>query len=210
MISKILLLLLFPVFISCSERATDTGNIHSVPEREKPQVSTKHDEPPAPPPARGYYLPLNFIIDSAGQVYFYQQRQYGWFCGTGIEWDTPPEFIDLKPKDIIQIPVNSIADFIRLNILHLDSKDRRVSIASFKDTIRSEGLTNIFDIFNDRSNAVNWIFRKATQEEMIVLKYKQLNRKYDPDNIEWDKSKTLFLPDFDEMIKFTPPEVESE
>jgi hypothetical protein len=207
---KILLPFLLAAFISCSQKSTRTDDIYIVPERWKPQVDTNSNEPPPPPPIRAYYLTSNFIIDTAGQVYFYQQEQYGWFCGTGINWDTPPAFIDLKPKDIIRVPINGITDFVKVNILNLDSNYRRVAIASIKDTIKSEGLTKLFKEFNDRSNKIKWIFRKATQEEDIVLKYKELNRQYYPNDIKWDSTKTQFIPTVDDMIKFTPPKAEGE
>lgn len=198
------------VFISCSQRQTSTDNIYVVPVREKPEIEIQPNEPPPPPPIQTYYLPSDFIIDTAGQVYFYQQQQYGWFCGTGINWDTPPEFIDLKPKDLVQVPVTSIEDFIKLNIVMLDSNDRRVAIASIKDTVISVGLTKIFKVFNDTTNKIKWIFRKATQEEAIVLAYKEHNRKYYSDNIEWDSSKIRFAPNLESDIKFTTPKVENK
>ncbi|MBS1669152.1 MAG: hypothetical protein JST58_17385 [Bacteroidetes bacterium] len=207
---KIFLPFLATAFISCSQKPTISDKIFIIPKRHKSQIDTKPNEPPPPPPIQTYYLPANFIIDTAGQVYFYQQQQYGWFCGTGIEWDTPPEFIDLKPKDLIRVPLNDITDFVKINIINLDSNDRRVSIASIKDTIKSEGLIKLFKIFNDTSNKIRWTFRKATQEESIVLKYKELNWKYYSDNIKWDSSKIRFPPTIDKMLKYTPPKVEDE
>lgn len=198
------------VFISCSQRQTSTDNIYIVPVRKKPEIKTQFNEPPPPPPIPTYYLPSDFIIDTTGQVYYYQQQQYGWFCGTGINWDTPPEFIDLKPKDLVQVPVTSIEDFIKLNIVTLDSNDRRVAIASIKDTVTSVGLTEIFKVFNDTTNKINWTFRKATQEEATVLAYKQHNQKYHSYNIKWDSSKIRFAPNLESKIKFTTPKVENK
>lgn len=202
---KILLPFLLIAFISCSQQSTRTDDIYIVPKRLKPQGDTKPIEPPPPPPIQTYYLQSNFIIDTAGQVYFYQRQQYGWFCGTGIDWDTPPEFIDLKPKDIVRVPINDITNFVKINILNLDINDRRVSIASIKDTIKSEALTKLFKVFNDTSNNIKWTFRKATQEESIVLKFKELNWKYYSTDIKWDSTKIRFQPTVDDMIKFTPP-----
>jgi hypothetical protein len=210
MTSKIFIVFLLTILISCSQKSTRSDDIYIVPKRQKPQVSTKPNEPPPPPPIQTYYLPSNFIIDSAGQIYFYQQQFGSMICGTGIEWDTPPEFIDLKPKDIVRVPISDIMNFVKINILNLDSNDRRVAIASIKDTIKSEGLTTLFKFLNDTSNKIKWRFRKATQEESIVLKFKELNWKYYSDNIKWDSTKIRFPPTIDEMLKFTTPKVEDE
>lgn len=148
-------------------------------------------------------MTTNFIIDTFGEVYFYAQPQYGWFCGTGFNWDTPPEFINLKPKDIVQVPINSITDFIKLNVLSLDGNDRRVAIASVKDTIQSVGLSKILAVCNDNSNKIKWTFRKTTQEENVVLKFKKLNRKYYFEDIKWDSTKIWFPLKIDSSAKFT-------
>jgi len=207
---KIFLPFLLTVFISCSQKPTRTNDVYIVPQREKPQVDTTLNEPPPLPPIQTYYLTTNFIIDTFGEVYFYEQPQYGWFCGTGFNWDTPPEFINLKPKDIVQVPINSITDFIKLNVLSLDSNDRRVAIASVKDTIQSIGLSKILAACNDNSNKIRWTFRKTTQEENVVLNFKKVNKRYNPEDIKWDSSKIWFPLRIDSSIKFTPPETKDE
>ena len=155
-------------------------------------------------------MTFNFIIDTSGEVYFYERRQYGWFCGTGFDWNTPPEFIDLKPKDIVHVPTNSITDFIKLNVLSLDSNDRRVAIASVKDTIQSIGLSELFTMCNEDSNKIGWIFRKTTQEENTVLKFKKLNQRYYPEDIKWDSTKILLPIRIDNTIKFKPPKTKTD
>ena len=202
---KILFTYLLTVFISCSQQATRNNDAYIVPQRQKPKVDTMSNEPPTPPPTPYYYLASNFIIDSSGEVYFYEHKRYGWFCGTGFDWDTPPEFIDLKPKDIVQVPISSISDFIKLNILSLDSNERRVAIASVKDTIQSIGLSKILAACNESSNKIGWTFRKATQEENIVLKFKKLNWKYYPEEIKWDSTKILFPLKIDSTIELKSP-----
>jgi|SRR6185312_4149359 len=206
---KIFLPFLLTVFISCSRQPARTDDVYIVPQRQKPKVDTTLNEPPPPPPIQIYYLATNFIIDTSGEVYFYEQPQYGWFCRTGLDWDTPPEFIDLKPTDIVQVPINSITDFIKLNILSLDSNDRRVAIASIKDTIQSVGLSKILAASNDNSNKIKWTFRKATQEENIVLKFKKLNRRYNSEDIKWDSTEIWFPLKIDSAIKFTPPRIKN-
>ena len=203
---KIFLPCLLTVFISCSQKPTRTNDVYIVPQRQKPQVDTTPNEPPPLPPIQTYYLTTNFIIDTSGEVYFYEQPQYGWFCGTGFNWDTPPEFINLNPKVIFHVPINSITYFIKLNVLSLDSNDRRVAIGSVKDTIQSIGLSKILAACNDNSNKIRWTFRKTTQEENVVLNFKKLNRRYNSEDIKWDSSKIWFPLKIDSSIKFTPPE----
>ena len=111
---------------------------------------------------------------------------------------------------MVQVPVTSIEDFIKLNIFTLDSNDRRVAIASIKDTVTSVGLTKLFKVLNDTTNKIKWTFRKATQEEAIVLAFKQQNREYYSDAIKWDSSKIRFVPKMKSDIKFTTPKVENE
>jgi hypothetical protein len=206
---KIFLPFLLTFFISCSQRPTRTDDVYIVPQRQKPQVDTIPNEPPPPPPIQTYYLATNFIIDTSGEVYFYEHPQYGWFCGTGFNWDTPPEFINLKPKDIVQVPINSINDFIKLNILSLDSDNRRVAVDSVKDTIQSIGLSKILVVCNDNSNKIRWTFRKTTQEENVVLKFKKLNMRYNSEDIKWDSTKIWFPLKIDSTIKFTPPRIKN-
>lgn len=144
--------------------------------------------PPLPPPNRAYYFPSNFIIDTEGQVFFYQE-EYKPNNDAIVDWNTPPEFIHLTPKDIVQIPVNSIEEFIKLNILNKDSLKRYIAVASEKDTISSVGLSKIMSICKNKQNHIRWKFRMATQEEEIVLDYKKRNENYNPDKIKWDSAK---------------------
>ncbi len=194
------------VFFSCSQQ-TNVDDDYIVPVRIKPVFETQPGEPPPPPPIQTYYLPADFIIDTAGQIYFYQQQRYGFTCGSGIDWDTPPKFIDLRPNDIIRVPISNIEDFIKLNILTIDTADRLVAIALIKDTIHSIGLTKIFKIFNDTTYHIKWNFRKATEEESIVLGYKQRNQYYNSAEIKWDSTKIEFPPLYDD-VQYTPTKVE--
>lgn len=199
------ILVILVLIYSCSEQKQNNSETFIVPIRQKPSIDTTRNSPPLPPPIQTYYLESNFIIDTAGRLYFYQQSQYGWFCGTGIEWDTPPDFIDLKPKDIVQVPAEGVEMFIKLNILTLDSSDRRVSIASLRDTFQSASLSRMMLTFRDSTNRIKWLFRKATQEETTVLEYKQGNREYNADEIEWDLT-SIRLP-LESKIKFAVPKV---
>ena len=197
------------IFISsCHQRTRNRIDTFIVPILEKPLSDTLVDGVPLPPAIQTYYLTFNFIIDSSGQAFYYQRRSRNYICGTGMDWDTPPPFIDLQPKDIVQIPYAAIADFIKLNILSVDPSDRLVSIASINDTIKSNQLAEMLIVFKDTSNHIRWLFRKATQEESVVLKHKQKQAYYDSESIIWDSTKIGFMPTPEEMMIFTPPKVD--
>jgi hypothetical protein len=165
------------------------------------------DDPPPPPPIQPYYLNCNFIIDSSGEVFFYGQPYYSFTCVTGLDWDTPPKFINLKPENIVHLPVKGLTDFIQLNVLSLGFRQRLIAVASVKDTIQSAGLSKIFAACNNNANEIRWLFRKTTQEENIVLKFKKLNLKYYPEDIKWDSTNILFPLKIDSTIKFTTTEI---
>jgi hypothetical protein len=204
---KNLLLICLTLIWGCSQPTKNSTETFIVPSDTLPVYKTTGNQPPPPPPIKSYYFPSNFIIDS-GHIYFYQQPiQYGWFCGTGIEWDTPPSFINLKPKDIIEIPSDNLEQFIKSNIQYLDDRNRIFAVASTVDTITSVGLAKIFVIFKDTSNHIKWNFRRTTQEESVVLNYKKTKERYDYEEIKWDSTKILFPLKLDN-IKFMQPKVD--
>jgi hypothetical protein len=142
-----------------------------------------------------YYLPSNFIIDTGSRVYFFQQESLFRPCGT-VNWNEEiaiPEYINLKPKDLIEIPPNSIEEFIKLNILSNGDWKKNVFISSPMDTVSSRSLSRIMKIFKDTTKHIEWNFRKTTQEENFVIEYKKRPYSYyPPDNLKWDSTKTLF------------------
>ena len=87
-----------------------------------------------------------------------------------------------------------IDDFIKQNIELVNPRVRRVSIASLKDTVRSDGLVKVLKVLNDTANHATWVFREASQEEKVVLDYKNRDAYYDADDIKWDSTKTRFRP----------------
>lgn len=143
--------------------------------------------PPVPPAAKAYYFPINIIIDSSGQ-FFYYSKEINWNDDV-IPPSDLPKFIGLKPTDIVQLPADSIDDFIRLNVLVKDTLKRYVAIISEKDTVRSEGLAKIIGLCKDPENHVRWLFRLPTLEETIVLGYKKRQQYYTPDAVKWDSTK---------------------
>jgi hypothetical protein len=181
------------LFISCS--TTHKKEVHIVPPVKKtiPVKPGEQSPPPPPPPIRIHYLTFNFWADSAGEIYYYPYRVPLEKCCREDDADALPEFIQLQPKDMVHIPTESVEDFIKLNILNVYESARWAVIASLKDTVESHGITKILASFKNKSNAIKWVFRKATQEEKVVLEYKQLNKNYNPDLIAWDRTK-IILP----------------
>ena len=163
----IILLMIFS--ISCDQPAAP-NNVFIVGTRKRSKLNDDNNKPiPPPPPYMDYYQPVNFIIDSAGNVYYFKREQHGWYCGPSKAWDAPPDFINLKPEDIIKIPTENIDTFIMKNILPLDEGSRHVAIGSLKDTIQSAGLSKIMAVCKSPSNGIVWEFRRATDEERQVL-----------------------------------------
>lgn len=135
------------------------------------------------------YLPFNFIVDSVGEIFFYQQEM---IFGSDDVYHDIPQFINLKPKDIIHVPATGIEDFIQLNILNVEQEDSYVSIALIRDSIQSEGLSKIINKLNDETNITRWLLRHATEEESTVLFYKKIQKRYFVDDIKWDFSRIQF------------------
>lgn len=154
-----------------------------------------------------FYGTENFIIDKNSNLYYYQLKkhykedEFVMICGTGLEdeikKDSIPIFKDLKPEQIIQIPLNSLDDFIKLNI----RKEERnlVKIASQKDTLNSiayyklvEALGKNLD-FNYPDRDFSAIYN-TTQEEDTVLAYLKNKKYYNPNEIKWDLKRIKFFP----------------
>jgi hypothetical protein len=142
-------------------------------------------------PKRGIYGESQLVIDKKGNLYFYQNAYVMRMCGTRDENDTLPHFLDLKPKDFVQIPENSLGDFISKNILTKEKNRRILIIASQCDTIKNISFLNFLS--NNQLNA--YYIRKTTQEEDTVLQYKIGDKYYDFEYVKWDKTKIKF-PDY--------------
>jgi hypothetical protein len=205
---KLSLISLLTFFIACSD-TNDTGKFQfSVPVDTISRVKvTDPTEPPPPPIVKPYYTNFNFIVDSSGILYFYQQQTYRWTCGTGLDENTPPEYIDLRPTEIVVVPKENLRRFVELNILNYDADYRVVAIGLLKDTVTSEGLYTLTQLLRDTANKTRWFLRPATQEETIALNYKKKQARFYPEDIHWDSSKTRFPPKV-EITDFTTPKLE--
>ena len=169
-------------------------------------VKTNHNpEDPPPPPSilYPYYFNHNFIIDTGGAVYYFAREHYGMICGTGMNFDTPPDFINLRPADLVQVPADALESFLSVNVLNQQGARRLSTISIVKDTIESKALFTIASIFSD--NHVPWSYRKTTQEENVVLRFKKMQTSYDYSTVHWDSTKIHFFPSTEELLKFKPP-----
>lgn len=147
-------------------------------------------------PRKGFYSEHQLIIDKKGDFYYYQKEYTGTICGTGLENDTLPHFLNLQPKDIVKIPQESINDFLSENILNKEERYRILIIASQNDTIKN---TSFFNFIN-KNKLRAFEIRRTTQEEDTVLKYKNNRNEhiyYYPDSIKWDKTKMKLPEKFD-------------
>jgi hypothetical protein len=140
------------------------------------------------------YGPTDFIVDTAGQIFFYQLQIGMPACTVSDDYMAPP-FIGLHPQSIIQIPVLNIADFIKTNAAYWDTWGRSykyVSIASTADTIKSFSFKSLVDILSDTTLKVQYSIRMTTQEENIVLDYKKNHKDYSSSSIKWDSTRIRF------------------
>ncbi|MEO8240165.1 MAG: hypothetical protein ABI793_03550 [Flavobacterium sp.] len=158
---------------------------------------------PSPPPIPGWlvYGTNTFIINSDSTAYYFQNKGIGFICGTPNA-DTIPYFINLQPKDLIEISNKNLYEFIKLN--YKDDFRNATFIASESDTLKSKIF---FDLRKSLSHFIRdrdfCVIRRTTQEEDTVLKYKRSNGSYYSEDIKWDKTKIKFP----EQIKFVKPPI---
>lgn len=103
----------------------------------------------------------------------------------------PPVFIDLQPNDIIELPVNSIGEFVHFNFGGESRRKSIISIASFTDTIKSDSFKHLLTSFTTEKIA-KYFIRRATLEEEIVLNHKIKDHFYSPEEVDWDTTRINF------------------
>ncbi|MUV03906.1 hypothetical protein GN157_09325 [Flavobacterium rakeshii] len=142
-----------------------------------------------------YYSNHNFIIDSLNHIYyFYQSRAYmPVYCGTGLDQGPyPAPFINLYPKDIIDIPVDDFETFFKSKVMDSLKPEERmyIYIGSQKDSFQSAEVNQIFKKLEGDEKNRRIICRRTTEEENIVLQYKKSGKPYNPDTIKWNPDLT--------------------
>jgi hypothetical protein len=165
-------------------------------ENSKTLENLKKRKIPPPPPIPGWltYGTNTFIIDKDSKIYYFQGNKIGFICGTGSENDTIPHFIDLQPKDLVEIPNNCIGDFVKANY---KKEDRNLTfISSQLDTLQTKNYFNLINaIKTSCQDRDTYFIDKTTQEEDTVLKYKKNNNNYNSNSIKWDRSRIKFTKD---------------
>lgn len=151
-----------------------------------------------------FYGSENFILDDSSNVYYYQLERFfsASGCGTDTGKDSISYFLNLKPENLIKLPIESIDNFVKLNFRN--GERNAVKIASQKDTLNSkayfklqESLDKYLDYREDRDI---YLIYPTTQEEDVVLLYKKRKKDYKSDSIKWDNKKIRFFskPKIDE------------
>lgn len=180
-----LLIILIALFFACSNNKKKEDDICI--------VSSFYKDSTNRPKITTYYTNYNFIVDSIGQLFYYQLTIHQTGCSDVIPENPKPLFMNIQPSDIVQIPESCIGDFVKLNVLINKNKQKVITISSMNDTIKSKGFKILKNLL-DTAQAINYWIRPATPEEKVVLTYKQKQMHYNPDEIYWDSSKTLFYP----------------
>ncbi|KOP40212.1 hypothetical protein DBB36_05175 [Flavobacterium sp. WLB] len=189
------------LLLNCSKKQDIEKNIPYIISKESKGKITGNDTIPPTPPIPGWlvYGTNTFIINTDSTAYYFQNKGIGFICGTPNA-DTIPYFINLQPKDLIQISNKNLYEFIKLN--YKDNFRNATFIASESDTLKSKMFFDLFKSLNYFKRDRDFIaIRRTTQEEDTVLKYKRGNESYYPsEHIKWDKTKIKF-PEFVKFVK---------
>lgn len=201
---KVSVLIMISLVFGCSKKEDNGVQKPYVISIENKEKINKNDTIPPPPPIPGrlVYGTNTFILNSDSTGYYFQSKEIGMICGT-LTADTIPYFINLQPKDLIEISNKNIYDFIKLN--YKDDFRNVTFIASQSDTLYSKFFFDLQKSLNFfKRNRDFYLIRRTTQEEDSVLKYKKSNEYYDSNLIKWDKSNIKFPEQlkFPEQVKF--------
>ncbi|WP_210465387.1 hypothetical protein [Rufibacter roseolus] len=163
----------------------------------KPIVDSTGSTPPPPPVL--FYGHHNFIISNAGKTYYHGHNMQLWACGNGVDF-SKPEFIGLKPTDLIVLADETIEDFVHETVQDTSSIGKKVfvSISSPTDSIYNEHFETIHKVIKQKKLRY-YTIRRTTEEELAVLEAKMNNRNYNSDSVNWKEGFG--------GVKFLPPTV---
>ncbi|QOG02734.1 hypothetical protein [Flavobacterium sp. MDT1-60] len=183
-------------FLNCTKKENTIQNTpyviskHSIISNISNKPRDTNIPPPPPLPGGVAYGTNTFIIDNNSKIYYFQREKIGRVCITE-PLDTIPYFINLQPKDLIEIPPIALSEFIKLN--HKDNFRNITIISSKLDTLKSENYFNLIKAIESYLKEKDLYFiRRTTQEEDTVLKYKKNNEPYYSDIIKWDRNRIKF------------------
>ncbi|MHA3787082.1 hypothetical protein ACX0HA_02635 [Flavobacterium hauense] len=162
--------------------------------REHLKKQPNPDNIPLPIALHEYYSIHNFIVDSIGNLYYFQHDiplLPG--CGTGYDEDSyPAKFINLKPEELIKISSSEIELFIKSKVLNdtVYGNQKILFIGSEKDTFQSPDFSKVIGILDNDDRTL--LLRRITQEESEVLNHKKKKIPYDYHLIKWHSARTTF------------------
>ena len=181
------------LLLNCTKKENPENIPYVISQNNKEIIHGKDIVPPPPPPIPGwlFYGTNSFIIDTDLKIYYSQREEIDHICGNWERSDTIPHFIDLQPKDLIEIPDNCIANFIKANY---KSNFKNITfICSKTDTLQSESFFALEKALKSQEKYGNYYnIRRTTQEEDTVLKYKKDNLYYNSEHIKWNNERIIF------------------
>jgi hypothetical protein len=173
------------------EKAVEKNKPYIISQENNREIINGDTIPPPPIPGFLVYGTNTFIIDSDATIYYFKRGNVGHICGNWSRDDTIPYYINLQPKELIEVPNNSISEFVKLN--YKDKFRNLTFIASKLDTLKTK---NYFDLVKALKLSLKerdkYFMRRTTQEEDTVIKYKKNNHIYNSNNIKWDNNRITF------------------
>jgi hypothetical protein len=194
------------VFLACNEKKKNTFEYYIISKEDaevEKIVKERKAKYPLVPQEFKWYSNLVFVIDTSN-VYVYQTVEEPNSVSQKIVEYRYPNFIELKPEDMITIPEKDFLSFIKANndLLELVNKPKNrasfFQIASTTDTIKNKAFYD-FEKFVGKEDNIYYKIRRATEEEQKVINCKVNHKKYEPKNILW--SKQFILGNFSPITK---------
>lgn len=138
-----------------------------------------------------YYGYKNIIIDSLDNFYYYSYEiPFKGMCVIEDKKEIPaPDFINLKPLDIIDLDENNIEKFASSNLANKNPlKTNIIVFSSQRKEFTSPVLDKILSELNNSENNL-YMIRSTTEEERIVLEHYKNGEDYYYFSIDWDTTK---------------------
>jgi len=188
------IVLLFAILLLGCNKPKDTIGYYIISKQDA-EISHMEKEgkvlSPTIPQELKWYSNLVFIMDSTN-VYIYQTIQNEDSASQKIRDYNFPNFIGLKPENIITIPGKDLMSFVKANndLLEFVNKPENRNtffyIASTTDTIKNKAYNELCK-YLQKEKRTFYKARMVTEEEAKVLEYKVSHKKYDAENIKWSK-----------------------